>query len=155
MAKSKIFCKHGHLLSETRAFRKNGDAYCRVCKTEKYQEWRIKNQKRLTDYHRKYQQTDAGFNSKLKYQFGITVEDYNKLNTGICHICNKPEILIDKRYGTNFRLAVDHCHKTGRIRGLLCRRCNVVLGLIKEQTSLLSLMENYITKHEKKNCVGP
>jgi hypothetical protein len=63
--------------------------------------------------------------SDLKKLYNMTVEEYNDLFTqqgGVCAICGKPP--------TKYRLAVDHCHKTGQIRGLLCAKCNIgVVGL--------------------------
>lgn len=55
----------------------------------------------------------------LKYTYGITTEDYNQMlkeQDGKCAVCGKPP--------KTMRLAVDHCHKTGKIRGLLCSYCN-------------------------------
>lgn len=63
-------------------------------------------------------------------KFGLTRDDYNKIlqiQGGTCAICNRsPEKIRPRR-----NLAVDHNHKTGEIRGLLCYRCNhVLLGRI-------------------------
>lgn len=58
---------------------------------------------------------------------GVTQDDYLRMLTeqqGRCGICNKR--LYSKRYKA---FAVDHCHTTGRIRGLLCTKCNTGLGL--------------------------
>lgn len=56
---------------------------------------------------------------------GITEAEYNEMfeaQLGLCAICLKPE--------NGIRLAVDHCHETGSIRGLLCKRCNMAIGLL-------------------------
>jgi hypothetical protein len=69
------------------------------------------------------------YHEKLK-TFGLTMEDYERLLTeqgGVCKLCGKPE------GGTRAkRLAVDHDHDTGRIRGLLCRRCNTTLSWVEK-----------------------
>lgn len=61
---------------------------------------------------------------RIEKVYGITIEAYNLLmewQGGVCYICQKPSRVR--------RLAVDHDHKTGKVRGLLCRRCNrEVLG---------------------------
>lgn len=58
-------------------------------------------------------------------KFGITEADYNRMfdeQAGLCAICHNPELEI--------KLAVDHCHETGMVRGLLCKRCNMAIGLL-------------------------
>lgn len=77
---------------------------------------------------------------RYKRLFNITFAEYKKLlksQNGRCAICNrKPS---KKR-----RLAVDHNHETQWIRGLLCWRCNDVLGRVKDDTQLLSCFISYI-----------
>jgi hypothetical protein len=67
---------------------------------------------------------------------GVTQEDYLRMYTeqqGRCGICNKR--LYSKRYKA---FAVDHCHKTGRIRGLLCTKCNTGIGLFNDDPIALN-----------------
>ena len=74
---------------------------------------------------------DRERNRKLIQRFGITLEEYDNMHNaqnGLCKICGNPEEL-------DRRLAVDHNHETGKVRGLLCFRCNVILGHI-ENTGL-------------------
>lgn len=64
-------------------------------------------------------------NSLFLRKYGITLEEYEelfKLQKGRCKICNKK---------SKIRLPVDHDHKTGRVRGLLCSNCNLLLGAIE------------------------
>ena len=75
----------------------------------------------------------------LKY---MPEHDYNALWTaqdGKCAICRQVCIKA---------LALDHCHKTGRIRGLLCMRCNTALGLLKDDQGLLSKAIEYLQKDD-------
>ena len=44
-------------------------------------------------------------------------------------------------------LVVDHCHKTGDVRDLLCNDCNIVLGIVKESKKHLNLLIDYIVKY--------
>jgi len=83
-------------------------------------------------------------NNHLKSCYGITLEEYNdkfiKQNES-CAIC--------KIHQDNLKicLSVDHCHKTGRIRGLLCSACNHLLGKAKDDISILEESINYLKKY--------
>lgn len=74
-----------------------------------------KEYERCRKHIRKYQ---------LKANFGLTLEDYDNMvavQNGVCAICGKTN-------PSENRLAIDHDHKTGEIRGLLCQHCNGCLG---------------------------
>lgn len=63
-------------------------------------------------------------NRKLKARYGIDIEQYDamlKTQNGVCKICSS--VNLDGK-----RLHVDHCHQTGKVRGLLCNGCNRKLG---------------------------
>jgi MinD superfamily P-loop ATPase len=62
-----------------------------------------------------------------------------------CAICKQP-------CKTDRELAVDHNHKTGQIRDLLCHSCNVVLGLVNENEDILINMIDYLKRHSKKSA---
>lgn len=67
--------------------------------------------------------------------YGITLKQYLKMfekQKGLCLICLLPEDSIDSRSGKIKNLSVDHCHQTGKIRGLLCASCNHTLGFAKD-----------------------
>lgn len=81
-------------------------------------------------------------------KFGLTPEAYDELvrrQEGLCAICGKPES--SKRDGITKALAVDHCHKTGKIRGLLCAKHNTMLGMAEDDPSVLQKMIDYLQKH--------
>jgi len=87
----------------------------------------------------------------IKRKYGISREQYNeklKLQNGVCAICGDKEKSVEPRNGSLKCLAVDHCHKTGKIRGLLCWRCNGTLGKIDEDIELLKKIELYLIKHK-------
>lgn len=80
----------------------------------------------------------------LKKKFGITIEEYERMSMeqkGKCAIC-----LLPQRDGR--RLAVDHCHNTKKIRGLLCDNCNQSLGKFKEDPDRFIAAANYLRKHQ-------
>jgi coenzyme F420-reducing hydrogenase beta subunit len=77
-------------------------------------------------------------NARLKKYYGIGLKDYEKMLTeqgNVCAVCKKACVL---------RLSVDHCHKTGRVRGLLCRRCNQAIGLLSDDPGTALALYNYL-----------
>lgn len=88
--------------------------------------------------------------SHLKRNYGISLEQYNDMlliQDNKCMIC-KSEHTFD-RYGV---LAVDHCHSSGEIRGLLCFKCNTILGSVNDDVNILQEAINYLNKF-KNNVV--
>ena len=86
-------------------------------------------------------------NKRLKIRYGITLEDYQNLynkQLGLCKICNNPEIVRILKGRQIRSLAVDHCHDTGKVRGLLCYKCNVGLGSFNDDPKLLIRAINYL-----------
>lgn len=80
----------------------------------------------------------------LKSAYGISLEEYNNLlkqHNHKCAICECDEV--DSVHGV---LHVDHCHKTGNIRGLLCRQCNTALGKFKDSEEILDKAKAYLRK---------
>lgn len=81
----------------------------------------------------------------LKYNFGITLAEYSKMiadQDNKCAICGQPET--HKRNGRIKALAVDHCHTTGKIRGLLCSDCNTGIGKMKDDPQVLRKAAEYL-----------
>jgi hypothetical protein len=79
----------------------------------------------------------------LKARYGLTVQDYNaliKVQGGVCAICKEPP--------RGQHLSVDHDHKTGQIRGLLCNECNSGLGKFKDSISLMAEGIKYLRENE-------
>lgn len=103
--------------------------------------WREKNKETLFTYGRAAQ---------MKHRFGITLEDYAAMHdqqNGRCAICRKPETA--KKGGKVYMLCIDHCHKTGEIRGLLCRKCNSGIGLLKDDPKLIQSALDYLLAAER------
>ena len=81
----------------------------------------------------------------------ITIEDYDTLyisQGGLCAICRQPEKDIHNITKRPKQLAVDHNHTTGKIRGLLCGRCNKGIGLLQESLELLDAAKAYLIKNK-------
>ncbi len=82
-------------------------------------------------------------NSYYKSTYGISLNDYNRMfqiQGGRCAICLKHQSDVKKS------LAVDHHHKTGKVRALLCPGCNMVLGMIEVHGHKVF---DYLKKHEE------
>jgi hypothetical protein len=78
--------------------------------------------------------------SSRNYLYGVTKEfliDLHEKQKGKCAICNEEPKTVRG-------LHIDHCHKTGKVRGLLCHGCNVALGSFKEDVTLLNKAIEYI-----------
>ncbi len=83
----------------------------------------------------------------LKRNYGLTVEQFEIMlgeQGGCCLICKTPEDSIDPRTGKTRNLAVDHCHTTGKVRGLLCAGCNNGLGCFKDDTNRIVAALEYL-----------
>lgn len=98
-------------------------------------EYYLKNKTKIDKEHKKYYRKNKrrisyiNWRWQIKKRFGIDEEDYNlllKLQNKRCAICGRREMA--KVNGVVRRLAVDHSHKTGKVRGLLCSKCNGTLG---------------------------
>ena len=79
-------------------------------------------------------------------KYDMSLEDYDKLfafQGGVCAICGKPEP-IQRSVSEQARLCVDHCHKTGMVRGLLCRRCNTAIGMMGDDIAALAKAISYL-----------
>lgn len=105
--------------------------------------WRAnpKNKARIKSSIKRYRMRspDVQKNGHLKRKYGITISVYKELfqnQGGLCAICKKPE--------NNKDLAVDHCHKTKKVRGLLCFKCNASLGKFEDSIELLQNAISYL-----------
>ena len=87
--------------------------------------------------------------SLLKIQYGITLKEYQdrlEAQQGKCAICDNGETALSGHSKKVRSLAVDHCHATGKVRGLLCHACNMVLGYAKDSVSVLQQAANYLVE---------
>ena len=87
----------------------------------------------------------------LKKNYGISLAVYDAMwdaQDGVCAICKRPETAVNPNTGSPRRLAVDHCHTTGMIRGLLCTNCNGAIGKLRDDIALFESAIDYLTKAE-------
>lgn len=81
--------------------------------------------------------------------YGLTDDGYRLMlqsQSGLCAICHKQETIFSKRHNKTRELSVDHCHATGRVRGLLCNSCNNGLARFKDSPELLLAAINYLAQ---------
>ena len=123
---------------------------CKVCANNRSAMYRQKNKDGISEYNKQYHKNNKEKNNvsalsyKLKRQYGIDFDDYNAMlfkQNHRCCICNSHEDDFKRR------LAVDHCHTTGKVRGLLCHHCNISLGNFKDDPKLLKRAIKYLEKH--------
>ncbi len=119
---------------------------CKSCDNIKNKEYRDKNREQLKArhlkwYHAQKGRADGGQNNRrLIRRYGITWREYEIMlaaQLGGCAVCGASS-------DRNKRLSVDHCHSTGKVRGLLCHRCNISLGLFKDDAARLRRAADYI-----------
>ena len=133
----------------------NGEYKCSGCKKWLSIDNYSKNKSQTTGIHYECRSCNKlrGRDTNLKNKYGLSskeVETILELQNNKCGICMQSiEISLDSHksnYST--RANVDHCHKTKKIRGVLCTLCNMGLGKFKDDISRLEMAINYL----KKNC---
>lgn len=126
-----------------------GDGFssrCRSCDTE-YQRARKRAQKPRAAANKKA----YNFNATLKSRYGITADDARELlkrQFGLCanRGCGKPLTFdVDRRAPD--RVQVDHCHKTGNVRGILCRRCNTSAAVLETNENVYLGLIEYVSHY--------
>lgn len=88
----------------------------------------------------------------LKKKYGLSREKYEALlvsQNHLCAICLKEETSIDGRTKKKKSLSIDHCHRTGSIRGILCWRCNAMIGYSGDNIEVLRNAIRYLESCEK------
>lgn len=129
-------CAKCHLEKPVESFHRSGcntpdgrHAYCKLC----LKAYNAQPKERL-------RRAGHLFDRDLKRAYGITSEDWARMYNsqgGQCAGCKN-------RLGFDRNTHVDHCHKTGRIRGLLCHGCNVALGRVEDSPETLRRLADYL-----------
>lgn len=133
--------------------------YCKSCHRLGCAQWSAKNRDKVLEHRRQYYQKNQQrvkerlqkqkhenpevfklwmHRGKLK-KYGLTEHSYESLKkaqNGVCAICGKADKIK--------MLAVDHDHKSGQVRGLLCSKCNIGLGCFKDNIKLLVGAVDYL-----------
>lgn len=142
-------CKrHGELDKKYIMIREGKYLRCKLCVFDRSNSWRKRNPEKVKEIKRNtYLRHIGKYNQEaiLRKYKNITREDYEKLlnyHNNKCGICNREETRIVRKDGTASPLSIDHDHKTGKIRGLLCNKCNRALGYFEDSiTSLMNAID--------------
>jgi hypothetical protein len=146
--------------------RRNVDLWhadCKECRNQKTKAWKQENPDRVRGHEKSRNRNWAAElanararratpegrrklrNWRLKKDHGITLDEYEQMVSdqgGVCKICRRPPR--GGRTHHDQMLHVDHDHATGRIRGLLCRHCNVAIGFFDEDVEIITAAIRYI-----------
>lgn len=118
--------------------------WCCVCRRAAGRTWRRRNPAKMREYKQRYRADDgAERRSHLHRYYKLSAKDYEALRgiqanrCLICHVEAEPGV----------RLHVDHCHDCGAVRGLLCFKCNLAIGLLRDDVGLLRDAIYYLRPH--------
>lgn len=126
---------------------------CRHCNRERVYAWAKANPERFAEHKRRYYlKNKEKFNKRSTestrvYKYGVAPERYLEMCDAAgwkCQICQGE--LDQNRPARNriYAACVDHCHKTGKVRGILCSRCNTALGGFRDQPEYLEAAIRYL-----------
>ena len=131
------------LTSAQRYYRKNAERLRELARDK-----RARNPEAHRDYVRKWKSKNPNRERERNLKkFGLTVEQYDAMHeqqNGLCAICQQPET--SQRDGKVYRLAVDHDHNTGKVRGLLCFKCNSAMGSFEKRNVPLENVIAFLKK---------
>lgn len=125
-------CKCGNQFDATH--RKN--YLCKPCKRAYDKAWRSKRTPRSFREEK---------DRRLRHKYGISIDDYERLmvkQNGMCAVCGSEGT--ETKSGKRYALAVDHCHVSSGVRGLLCQDCNSGIGSLKDDIGLLERAIQYL-----------
>ena len=139
-------CSRGHEYTKRNGKWKG----CDTCKKASDKRYAKRNADRIRNYNREWQAsyrgTDQWRDNMLRRDYGISLEEYQALLEAQDHSC----AICGKHQDTEQRkLAVDHNHETGKVRGLLCGNCNMGIGLLGDTPAGLKLAYEYLDRTNK------
>lgn len=114
--------------------------FCKACKKAQQASWRVRNPEKYKAQADRRKRENRSEEGRFK-RYGITKEQYASMvewQHGECAICG---------LYVGMKLYVDHNHKTGKVRGLLCKRCNFAIGALKEDLSVMAKAMEYVRRY--------
>ena len=134
-------CKECHKTYIKKHYQKNKEYY-----VENAEIWKTKNPNRRKEIALQYarKNPDKIRNNFLKSQYGITLDQFNVKLVSQKYKC----VICDNKFENSRDTHMDHCHKTGKVRDILCGSCNKGLGHFKDSIKTLLAAAKYLTKHQ-------
>jgi hypothetical protein len=120
---------------------------CKQCLLKKHSQYQKQNRAASSASNRRHYKRNPKSHQAygLKKRFGLSLEQYDQMLKDQdlkCAICNKHQEILTRR------MAVDHCHKTGRLRALLCNSCNRGIGLFADDANLVEKAASYLKTYD-------
>lgn len=115
--------------------------------------WAAENKDKILAYKRSAQSRERSRAWRLSSAFGLTIEDYEAIlahQGGVCAICGRKQADLS----TSRRLHVDHSHKSGLVRGLVCWFCNTAIGKFRDDPDLLEKASKYLRSPPATEALG-
>lgn len=107
------------------------------------------------EYHKEYREKNKEKvkNTRLLIKYGISLETYNAMvlqQKQQCACCGVSVSTLSEQYpdSPHGSLVVDHDHETGKVRELLCSKCNTLVGYLEKRKELIPKAYEYINKHK-------
>lgn len=123
-------------------YNKDGlSSQCKICRSRRYGKWILNN----LGYEQSLEFKNTQRKYHLKNRYNITINDYDDLlksQNGKCAVCES-----ECPTRGDGRFCVDHNHKTGKVRGLLCSKCNLILGNSDDNIIVLTKAIEYLVKN--------
>jgi hypothetical protein len=127
----------------------SGQIQCRPCKNLQAKEYAKRNKDKLKAKHERYRRSGRAKDVMLQRNYNISLEHYEqmlKAQDGKCAICLREESSRHNLSKEIKELSVDHCHTTGKVRGLLCTNCNFGIGKFEDCPELLQKAIEYLNR---------
>lgn len=118
--------------------------YCRECRAAWQRDYVDRNRGKAYAAARKWRRENNYAERKRLGTYGLTPDDYQRMfkeQGGVCYLCKRPQSKGRKN------LSVDHDHRTGRVRALLCTRCNVGLAQFDDNVEVMAAAIAYVEEH--------
>jgi hypothetical protein len=132
---------------------KNPAVWCKLCCALSAAKWRSENPERVlqqeearskSTHRRRYYFERFGRTYRMLKTYGISVAEYDRRfdeQGGVCAICLRSPSETNARWDC---LSVDHCHLSGKVRGLLCAHCNQAIGMFRDSSDMLKRALRYL-----------